>query len=317
MAAGLKHSTEYSPISRTGVGFGSAGRHHGEILQGLWWPDAQAHTDAVPCLVTLPVPDAGSEAHFRVTPGRQVEVQPAGKTKAARAARLALDALDAKTYGGVLSLRCPIPIGLGLGSSTSDVLATLRAVCLACGARADAAMLAQLAVSAEVACDPLMFDGMVLFAQREGRVLEHWGGWTPEFLLLSVDTDPQSGGRDTLALPLPRGDDFRGEYTALLQQGRAAFQEHDAQTIAAVATRSAELHQLTAPTRGFHALRTLGITSGALGLQISHSGTVAGLLFDPQTPPRTLKPLLPQLRALGMAPLGISCTGNQNAAGIA
>ncbi len=316
MAAGLKDSPECSPIARPGVGVGRAGRHHGEILQGLWWSQAEAHSDPVPCLVTLPVPDAGSEAHFRVAPGRQIEVQPAGKTKAARAARLALDALDAETCGGVLSLHCPIPMGLGLGSSTSDVLATLRAVCRACGTRADATMLAQLAVSAEVACDPLMFDGMVLFAQREGRVLEHWGDWIPEFLLLSVDTDPQSGGRDTLALHPPRGDDLRREYAALVQQGRTAFHARDASAIAAVATRSAELHQSTAPTRGFDALRALGITNGALGLQISHSGTVAGLLFDPQFAPRALQSLLPQLRALGMAPLGISRTGGHSTAGL-
>ena len=316
MATGLKDWPEFSPIGRTGVGLGRAGRHHGEILQGLWWPEAAAHTDPVRCLVTLPVPEAGSEAHFRVAPGRQIEVHTAGKSKAARAARLALDALDAKTYGGALSLHCPIPMGLGLGSSTSDVLATLRAVCLACGVRADATMLAQLAVRAEIASDPLMFDGMVLFAQREGRVLEHWGHWIPEFLLLSVDTDPQSGGRDTVALPQPRGDDLRSEYATLVQQGRTAFHAHDTSAIAAVATRSAELHQTTAPTRGFDDLRALGTTNGALGLQISHSGTVAGLLFDPQIAPPTLTPLLPQLRALGMAPLGISRTGGDSTAGI-
>ena len=306
-----------TPVSETEFVVGRAGRHHGEILQGLWWPPSEARPDPVPCLVTLPVREAGSQAHFTLAQGRQIEVHPARKVKAARAARLVLDALDASAYGGVLRLHCPIPVGLGLGSSSSDVLATLRAVCLACGARADASMLARLAVSAEVASDPLMFDGAVLFAQREGRVLEHWGQWIPEFLLLSVNTDPHSGGRDTLSLPLPSGEAMRDEYCALVQQARAAFQAHDAAAIAAVATRSAELHQITAPMRGFHALRALSITSGALGLQISHSGTVAGLLFDPQTPPLTLTPMLTQLRALGITPLRIYRTGPDNIAGTA
>ncbi len=310
-------SAQRTPVSATASAVARAGRHHGEILQGLWWPQSQARTDPVACLVSLPVPATGSEAHFRIAPGRQIAVYPACKVKAARAARLALDALDATEYGGVLKIHCPIPVGRGFGSSTSDVLATLRAVCLACDAQTDAALLARLAVSAEVASDPLMFDGAVLFAQREGRVLEHWGHWIPEFLLLSVDTDPGSAGRDTLRLPLPGGEALREQYRMLLQQARTAFQAHDAAAIAAVATRSAELHQSTVPMRGFHAVRALSLTNGALGLQIAHSGTLAGILFDPQTAPRTLTPLLTRLRSLGMAPLGLAHTGPQPRSGTA
>ena len=297
-----------TPISGTEFVVGRAGRHHGEILQGLWWPHSEARTDSVPCLVTLPVPEAGSEAHFRLAPGRQIAVHPACKVKAARAARLALDALNATAYGGVLRVHCPIPTGLGLGSSTSDVLATLRAVCLACGTRADAALLAQLAVSTEVASDPIMFDSVVLFAQRESRVLEDWGHWLPEFLVLSIDTDPRSGGRDTLALPLP-GANMRGHYAELVQQARAAFQARDAAAIAAVATRSAELHQISAPMRGFNSLCALAAAGDALGVQISHSGTIAGMLFHPKTAVGNLTPLISQVQALEMAPMGIFRTG--------
>jgi hypothetical protein len=103
--------------------------------------------------------------------------------------------------------------------------------------------------------------------------------------LLSIDTDPRSGGHDTLSLPLPDGEAMRADYTALVQRARAAFQARDAVAIAAVATRSAELNQRTLSMRGFQALRMLGVTGGALGLQISHSGTVAGLLFHPQDRP--------------------------------
>ena len=317
MAPGVTDAAEGTAITETGIATGRAGRHHGEILQGLWWRPCEERAKPVPCLVTLPVSGAGAEAHFTLTPGRRIDVHPASKVKAARAARLALDALDATATGGLLRLHSPIPIGLGMGSSTSDVLATLRAVCAACGAAANADMFARLAVSAEVASDPLMFDGAVLFAQREGRVLEHWGHWMPQFLLLSIDTEPRSGGHDTVSLPIPQGSALRGEYTALLQQARAAFQSRDAVAVAAAATRSAELNQQTLPLRGFKVLRALAAASGALGLQISHSGSVAGLLFDPQTAPRTLNPLLRQLRALQMAPLGISRTGHDHSPGSA
>lgn len=308
MAPGLTASPTRTPVSGTGIAIGRAGRHHGEILQGLWWPQSDACTVPVPCLVTLPIPDVGSEAHFRLAPGRQIEVHPAGKVKAARAARLALDALGVTATGGVLRLHSPIPTGLGMGSSTSDVLATLRAVYAACGTRADPALLAQLAVRAEVASDPLMFDSVVLFAQREGRILEHWGHWIPEFLLLSIDTDPRSGGRDTLALPLP-GDEMRAHYTELVRQARAAFQAHDAAAIATVATRSAELHQITAPIQGFNSLCALAAAADALGVQISHSGTIAGMLFHPKTAAGDLTPLISRVQALEMAPIRIFRTG--------
>lgn len=315
MAPGLTDSPACTPASGTGLAIGRAGRHHGEILQGLWWPQSEAYSDPVPCLVTLPMPGAGSEAHFKLTPGRQIEVHPAGKVKAARAARLALDALGVTATGGVLRLHSQIPTGLGMGSSTSDVLATLRSVYAACSTRADAALLAQLAVRAEVASDPLMFDSVVLFAQREGRILEHWGHWIPEFLLLSIDTDPRSGGRNTLRVPLPHGEAMRADYTALVQQARAAFQAHDAGAIAAVATRSAELHQITAPMRGFSSLCALAAAADALGVQISHSGTIAGMLFHPKTAAGGLTPLLSRVQALGMAPLGLFRTGRGTSCG--
>ena len=317
MAPGVMNASERPKISATGIAVGRAGRHHGEILQGLWWQPSEARADPIPCLVTLPVPGTGTEAHFRLTPGRRIVVHPTNRVKAARAARLALDALDATASGGLLHLNSSIPIGLGMGSSTSDVLATLRAVCDACGAQADATLLAQLAVRAEAAADPLMFDSAVLFAQREGHILEDWGRWFPDFLLLSIDTEPRSGGHDTLGLPVPNGAAMRDEYTGLVQQARAAFQARDADAVAAAATRSAELNQRIVPLRGFEDLRMLAATSGALGLQISHSGTVAGLLFDPLIVRHTLKPLLTQLRARQMAPLGIFRTGCDTSGGTA
>ncbi|MHB1870037.1 MAG: GHMP family kinase ATP-binding protein [Steroidobacteraceae bacterium] len=317
MAPRLMHSAAGPPPAPEGFVVGRAGRHHGEILQGLWWPRRTAAVDPVPCLLTLPVSEAGSEAHFKPAPGAPICVDPPGKVKAARAARLALDALGAGSCGGILRLYGSIPIGLGLGSSTSDVLATLRAVCAAYGAPTDADMLARLAVRAEVASDPLMFDGAVLFAQRHGQVLEHWGEWLPEFLLLSVDTDPQAGGRDTLRVPCPGRAATRADYTELLRWARAAFRARDAAAVAAVATRSADLNQRIAPTRGYRALRAVSAASGALGLQIAHSGTVAGVLFDPHSTTETLRPLIAQLGALGMTVLALLRTGSGSCHGVA
>ncbi len=309
MVPRLMHCTAGAPMPGRACAIGRAGGHHGEILQGLWWPPAKFRSDPVACLVTLPLAQGGCEAQFTPAIGSTIEVHPAWKVKAARAAHLALDALGAGASGGLLRLNNPIAPGLGLGSSSSDVIATLRAVYNAFGVYPEPDRLARLAVAAETAADPLMYEDVVLFAQRDGVVLERWGSWRPDFLLVSIDTAPEAGGRDTLSLPLPRAHGMRAAYTRLVCQARTAFRTRDAAAIAAVATCSAELHQQTVALRGFEALHRLAGASGALGLQIAHSGTIAGLLFPPQTAAEDLAALLARVRALRMVPRGIFRTG--------
>ena len=59
-----------------------------------------------------------------------------------------------------------------MGSSTADVVATIRAVCDCCGLPLDDLHVSAIAVQAETASDPLAFDTTpVLFAQRHAEVL--------------------------------------------------------------------------------------------------------------------------------------------------
>jgi uncharacterized protein involved in propanediol utilization len=155
-------------------------------------------------------------------------------------------------------------------------------VCAAHGVELDAGRVARLAIEAEGAADPIMFDGeMVLFAQRQGRVLESFGSWTPRYAVLSIDTDLGGGGIDTLSLPVPpyaEGDLVAFE--KMIGRARKAFRQRDSAALAVIATESAALNQRFLPMRGFQEIRELAAAYGALGVQISHSGTVAGVLFD-------------------------------------
>ena len=246
-----------------------------------------------------------------------LEIRPGWKVKAARAARLALDFIGENRAGGVLTVDCPVPAGLGLGSSTSDVVAAIRAVCDAHGVPIDSGQIARLALEAEGAIDPIMFEEGVLFAPRRGRVLEHWTGGLPEFLVLSIDTDPGGSGVDTLGMPVPRYTAAElDQYDELISRARTAFRERDAAAMAAVATRSAELNQRFLPMRGFRDLLALTRQPGCLGLQISHSGTVAGLLFDPAAGQGSgpVDGVQPAVQALGMRCLGVFRAGSGRAA---
>jgi len=75
------------------------------------------------------------------------------------------------------------------------------------------------------------------------------------------------------------------------------------------------LNQRCLPLRNFAALRCLADEFGALGLQISHSGTVGGLLFDVSFV--AADALLEErvavaLRSLGVRPLGLFTTGTEH-----
>ena len=299
------------------VGLGCAEQHHGELLQGALWRAGEL----VPCLITMPGRGVGSRARFWAGGGNGLlEVVPSWKQKAARAAGLTLEFIGAPV-AGCLEIECSVATGVGLGSSTCDVVAAIRAVSAAYGASLDAAAVARLAIAAEGASDPIMFDReMVLFAQRQGRVLESFGSWIPQYAVMSFDADPSAGGVETLSLPVPEYTSAElAEFESMVARAREAFQRHDSgalATLAALATQSATLNQRFLPLRNFQVLRHLADESGALGLQISHSGTIGGLLFTVSfaRADATLETrLMARLRSLGARPLGLFTTGAEPA----
>ncbi|MGW9373481.1 GHMP family kinase ATP-binding protein [Streptomyces xanthophaeus] len=271
----------------TGTGYASC--HHGEILQGVF-RDATGSRCAG--LVTLPMAGRGSRAEFvrdPATGAQQLEVRPAGRTKALRAAALAVEACAGRRgeppCGGALRLSGNVPVGLGMGSSTSDVIAAVRAVADSYGLVLAPGTIARLAVRAELACDPLMLDDRpVLFAQREGRVLEVLGPALPPLIVVGCAL---GGGApvDTLSLPVRIHDDHDVRaYERLRALLRRAVATGDAALLGEVATASARRGQQLLRHPEFEALTDISRRVGAAGVQIAHSGAVAGLLFDPAAP---------------------------------
>ncbi|MFF4102088.1 GHMP kinase [Streptomyces sp. NPDC001903] len=271
------------------IGTGHAPCHHGEILQGVFL-DADGRSCAG--LVTLPMAGPGSRAEFVRRPGTAPEALtavPADRTKAVRAAVLAVAECAERTgqppCGGVLRLTGDIPVGLGMGSSTSDVIAAVRAVADSYGLRPAPEAVARLAVRAELACDPLMLDGRpVLFAQREGRVLETLGPALPPLVVVGCALGG-GGTVDTLSLPVrePGEGDVRA-YERLRRLLRRAVATADARLLGEVATASALRGQQVLRHPEFETLTAVSRKVGAVGVQIAHSGAVAGVLFDPAAP---------------------------------
>ena len=273
------HSDEPEAYPREG--YGSANSHHGEILQGMYVDDdGHLHRG----LISLICDARGTQAKFHPSSDSVLNVSPVWKVKAKRAAELTLEHLNARHQGGLLTVKSSIPVGWGLGSSTSDVTAAIRAVANAFGERLPSRAIAQLAVKAEVASDPLMFgDRAILFAHREGNVIEDFGECLPPLEVLGFNTDPNGKGIDTLAYKPARYDWWDIEaFRAMIGLMRKAVQTQASDLVGRVASASARINQRHLAKPFFDRLERVADDVGAVGIQVAHSGTVAGFLFDPR-----------------------------------
>jgi uncharacterized protein involved in propanediol utilization len=289
-------------VSKIGVGYAPA--HHGELLQGAFLDETGR-----PCraLVTLPNPGCGSWVNFYPSQdGSGVVVAPE-YTKVRRAAELALREFSAqptRVNGGRVEISSNVPWGVGMGSSTSDVTATIRAIANFHDVLPPPEKIGQLAILAESASDPIMIDDrVVLFAHRDGNVLETLGHRLPPMVVVGCDTAPGCGGIETLSVAQARyTDEEIRTFASLRVSLRQAIATGDVGLLGRVATASAQINQRILPTRHLDPLLELCHSNGGCGVQIAHSGTVAGVIFDPQrrSTDRSVANCVSQIKELGL-----------------
>jgi uncharacterized protein involved in propanediol utilization len=277
--AGLAEAGPGAPGFSAGIGYAIA--HHGELLQGVFEDGTGRLRRA---LVTMPLPSRGSRAVFYPSQNHWGVVGAPGLTKARRAAIYALREFSghpSPAKGGRVEITSNVPHGIGMGSSTSDVAAVITAVADYHGVTLSREEVGRLAVLAEVASDSVMIDDrVVLFAHRDGLILETLGHRLPPMIVVGCDTAPGQA-IETLGLPpADYSDKEAGEFQALRGALRRAIATEDVALLGKVATASARINQRYLPKPGLEALIELGLRHGGAGLQIAHSGTVAGLIFD-------------------------------------
>jgi len=306
------HPAGGSHPAGTAFGVGYAPAHHGELLQGVF----ADHTGQLRrALVTLPLPGLGSRAVFHPSQHHWGIVGTPELTKVRRAAILTLQELSqhgpperspgpGPAKGGQLEITSDIPRGIGMGSSTSDVTATIRAVANYHGVRLPRETVGRLAVQAECASDSIMIDDrVVLFAHRDGDVLESLGHQLPAMVVVGCDTAP--GTRvDTLRFrPADYHDDEIAAFRVLRAGLRRAVATGDLPLLGRVATASARINQRFLPKPELESLLALCHRLGGCGVQVAHSGTVAGLIFDPRrvAVDRTVPACEAEIARLGLA----------------
>ena len=266
---------------RFDIGVGYAPAHHGELLQGMF-DDGSGRLRRA--LVTLPQPGRGSRAVFRPSGSHWGVVGTPELIKVRRAAVLALGEFamhPAPVKGGQIEISRDFPPGIGMGSSTSDVTATIRAVADYHGVVLSREDVGRLAVLAEVASDSIMIDDrVVLFAHRDGKVLETLGHRLPPIVVVGCDTEP-GAAVDTLGMQQAEYNDADiGAFQVMRAAMRRAIRTDDVGLLGRVATASARINQRFLPKPPLEPLLELCLRLGGCGIQVAHSGTVAGLIFD-------------------------------------
>ncbi|CDZ41413.1 Propanediol utilization protein PduX [Neorhizobium galegae bv. officinalis] len=309
----MKRGSTCDPIRREAdifsrTGHGRAIGHHGELIQGVF-EDCEGRLQRG--LISLPCRDYKSRATLTLEHERSLSVTPVDREKAKRAAKFVLDRFGPARAGGQLSISSNIPIGRGMGSSTADVLASIIAAFDSLDCQPSAQMVMEIAVAAEGACDSTLYSQLaVLFAQREGAIIESFKNSLPLLDVISVDTTPD---RIVDTLKFPPAEYVPSEielFRVLRGMVREALGTVNIELLGKAATASAEINERFLPKPGLHEIKRIGDLHGAAGVQVAHSGTVVGLMFDPKQPSRAerLEFAARQLGSLGFEPTIIGTT---------
>lgn len=172
-----------------------------------------------------------------------------------------------------------IPLAKGMASSTADIAATAQATARHFGRNLDESTLATLCVKLEPT-DSTLFRQLTLF-DHQTAVTQAPNEWLPNMDILLLESPQRLNTAD-----YHRRDRRQSllEQAATLSQSWALFsqamQDHDHHQLGAATTLSACASQQLLPKPRFDELLTIVKHSGIYGLNVAHSGSVVGLLFD-------------------------------------
>jgi uncharacterized protein involved in propanediol utilization len=194
-----EHSTPITNTRPAHAGQGFARGHFGEMLRGSF-RDCDGSTSRG--LVTLRCSLFQSGASWEPTEASKITIHPPYCGKARQAAENTLAYLGLTGRGGHLTIKSKAPVGIGTGSSTIDVVATIHTIGHACDEELASIAIAWLAVSTETAIDPVMLHARsdVLFAHRQETAVERFVSSLPQVRVVGF---ADGGAVDTVAYPPP------------------------------------------------------------------------------------------------------------------
>jgi L-threonine kinase len=241
----------------------------GEIVQGFT-------SESVPFHVTCPISKTATVT-VAVRPAPEftiTQIEPRF-SKLAQALRQTSSLLELEPLEIRVEHWSDLDIGKGMGSSTADIVAASRALAATADQTLSPAQLAKIATSIE-SSDGSMYPGIVVFNQKTGDVLEEFAWW-PQFGILMV-TPPQVF--NTESANFSGKQRYGPEFEKILSDLHEAASRRDISAFAEAASHSAAINQQFVPNPYYALLEDRINDFGALGINIGHTGTVLGLLFD-------------------------------------
>jgi uncharacterized protein involved in propanediol utilization len=274
----------------------TAQSHAGEILQGAVTREDRTRR----VLVSLPAPSLTTMAVVRPTPGRPLSILPERAFKTKAAVHRLIARLGVGTPEAEVRLTTNIPRGKGCGSSTTDILAAVRAVLTYLGVTMTEESVAKLMVEVEEASDSTVLSRPVVFRHREGVVEEYLPSPLPCMRVFVLDTAP-ARTISTTAMPRARYSAAQLRYfDDLIKELRTAVQEQSAEAVGWVATESALINEQYLPKPGFRKLLGAVMDLGGYGLAAAHSGTVLSAIFPDNVDIQARDQLQTTAQRLGM-----------------
>lgn len=281
--------------------------HFGEILQGQFNFGYTRYTRG---LVSLKVPTLMSHVEIEKISGDGEIIIPSNKLKTKLTAINYLKRYKSvRSFNLKINLDSNIPEGKGMGSSTADIMATIRALDKLVGIKTTFQERIDLLLKVEKACDSTVLENFEgLFAQREGKIIHSFSNSLPPISILGVDLMPDENViTDKLPLPAYSLNEIN-DFNELFWKLNEAVYRKDVLGIANVATESALLNQKFYPKKNFDLFLEFAKEYSSLGVIISHSGTIAGLIYDKSLEQNLMTEMHTELARIDIKPLGMFCT---------
>ncbi|MFC2061378.1 hypothetical protein ACFLUV_02595 [Elusimicrobiota bacterium] len=309
-------------IGRVGIGVSKG--HFGEYLQGHF-DDIHGGINDRACITVplkvnmgncgggktgaedyyeLPVAEAGSIAVFEPGEDGKVVVEPADKIFSKNTAEFILKLTGKAECSGRLRIVTGGEVSRGLGTSTGDIIATLRAVSDSFSINFKDRLVGQFVTQIEGASDGLMYDDATLFITTQGKVLEAYDVEYPAVEILGFDTSIGKAGVDTLDIPPRHYSDEEKEQLVILRSAvKTALEEKNIELLGQVSTSSAQINQRFLKKPHLEEIIELSKKNSAAGIVAAHSGTMVGVIMDVRKMPteKELKDIIKGLRGLGFS----------------
>jgi len=183
-------------------------------------------------------------------------------------------------YGAEVTVFSQIPRGKGMASSTADIAAACAAAAKGLDIEISDWDIAGIALSIEPT-DGLMFPGITVFDHIGGRAARVLGP-APEMEILIVDL---GGTVDTVGFNAKMDLDIlnmakENKIALAMEKIEKGLAVGNCQLIGQAATESAYANQQMLPKPDLERVIDICRMTGGLGVNVAHSGTVIGVLFD-------------------------------------